>query len=199
VKLIVGLGNPGEQYSFTRHNLGFMTIDCLAEKYGITLRKEGFMALYGKGEIEEDAVLLAKPQTFMNLSGRAVKKMLDYFRINLEDLIVIHDDLDLPFGVIRLKRGGGEAGHKGLISNVDELNERDFLRVRLGIGKPTNKNLIERYVLSPFSEEERKALPSFLTTAAEAVRDLLIFGLNAAMQKYHKNKLSPAPSGEKVS
>jgi len=185
VKLIAGLGNPGEQYQSNRHNLGFLTLDYLAGRHDIPLKKQGFEALFGKGKIGNETVLLAKPQTYMNLSGIALERLVSYFKVDIKDLIVVHDDLDLPFETIRLKKGGGEGGHKGLMSIVQHVGSADFLRVRIGIGKPIRKSMVEKYVLSPFAEEEQNAVPSILAVACDVVAEVILSGIEAAMQRYH--------------
>ena len=162
-----------------------MVVDQLALQHRISISQTIFDAHIGKGKIAGSAVILAKPQTFMNLSGSAVRKLIDYYRIELEDLIVVHDDLDLPFLTIRLKAGGGHGGHKGLISIIDLLGGPDFLRVRLGIGRPERKSMVEGYVLSPFSEEETTRLPHLLQSAGEAVADIISSGIQAAMERHH--------------
>ena len=185
VKLIAGLGNPGEQYQSNRHNLGFLTLDYLAGRHDIPLKKRGFEALFGKGKIGNEVVLLAKPQTYMNLSGIALERLVSYFKVDIKDLIVVHDDLDLPFETIRLKKGGGEGGHKGLMSIIQHVGSADFLRVRIGIGKPMRKAMVEKYVLSPFAEEEQNAVPSILAVACDVVGEVILSGIEAAMQRYH--------------
>lgn len=185
MKLIVGLGNPGEKYRFHRHNMGFLVLDQLALQVMIPLIQKGFGTHYGSGKIGDTSVLLAKPQTFMNLSGGAVKRLVDYYKIPLERLIVVHDDLDLPFATIRVKEGGGHGGHRGLISIIDHLGGADFLRVRLGIGKPAEKALVEEYVLSPFSEEELRTLPYVVAEASDAVVEIVSSGVQSAMRRYH--------------
>lgn len=185
MKLVVGLGNPGEQYRFNRHNAGFLVLDQLALQYDIPIAQTLFDAYIGKGKIAGSATLLAKPQTFMNLSGIAVRRLTDYYRIEYTDVIVVHDDLDLPSLTIRLKAGGGHGGHKGLISIIDHLGAPDFLRVRLGIGRPENKSMVEGYVLSPFSGEEADRLPALLRIAGEAVADIISSGIEAAMEQHH--------------
>jgi len=185
VKLIVGLGNPGEQYQANRHNLGFLTVDYLAGRYGISLQRRGFDAFFGQGRIAKEAVLLAKPQTFMNLSGVAVEKLLAYFRTDIEDMLVIHDDLDLPFPTVRLKKGGGSSGHKGLASIIEHLGSSDFFRVRIGIGKPARKRMVESYVLSPFTAEEQRELPNIITAAGDAVGEIVENGIESAMRIYN--------------
>ena len=190
MKLIVGLGNPGIRYRLSRHNAGFLILDQLALERDIPINQTLFDAHIGKGKIDGDVVLLAKPQTFMNLSGIAIRKLTDYFRIDLQDVIVAHDDLDLPFQSIRLKAGGGHGGHKGLISLIDHLGGQDFIRVRLGIGKPALKTMVEGYVLEHFSKEEMDCLPELTTAAAVAVTDILGFGIQTAMEKHHGKKIT---------
>jgi PTH1 family peptidyl-tRNA hydrolase len=190
VRLIVGLGNPGIRYRLSRHNAGFLILDQLALEWNIPINQTLFDAHIGKGKIGDDVVLLAKPQTFMNLSGIAIRKLTDYFRIALQDVIVAHDDLDLPFQSIRLKAGGGHAGHKGLVSLIDHLGGQDFIRVRLGIGKPAHKTMVEGYVLEHFSKEEMDDLPILTTAAAAAVTDILGFGIQTAMEKHHGKKIT---------
>lgn len=185
MKLIVGLGNPGSQHQFSKHNMGFLVLDKLAQRQNISLSQRGFDTRFGKGKIGETTVLLAKPQTFMNLSGVAVRKLIDYFKTNLEDLIVIHDDLDLPFETIRLKTGGGDGGHKGLRSIIDHLGGSEFIRVRLGIGKPPHRAMAEEYVLGCFSEEEMKILPDITSRACDAVEEIISSGIQTAMNTFN--------------
>ena len=170
----------------SRHNAGFLVLDQLALQHDISINQTMFDADIGKGEIAGSAVLLVQPQTFMNLSGVAVRKLTDYFRIAIEDVIVVHDDLDLPFQTIRLKSGGGHGGHKGLISIIDHLGGTDFTRVRFGIGRPARKSMVEGYVLEPFSEEEVKSVSQLIRQAAEAVTDIVSSGVQAAMEKHHR-------------
>jgi PTH1 family peptidyl-tRNA hydrolase len=190
VKLVVGLGNPGEQYQASRHNLGFLTIDHLAARHGISLQRRGFDAFLGQGRIANEAVLLAKPQTFMNLSGVALEKLLAYFRTDFENLLVIHDDLDLPFQTVRLKKGGGSGGHKGLISISEHLGSSDFSRIRIGIGKPDRKGMVESYVLSPFTAEEQKELPTVIAAASEAASEIVKNGIESAMRIYNVRSIN---------
>ena len=185
VKLIVGLGNPGPRYRFSRHNAGFLVLDQLAQKHGMALSQRLFEALVTRGKIAGESVIAAAPQTFMNLSGTAVRRILDFYRIEVVDLIVIHDDMDLPFGTIRLKEGGGHGGHKGLISVIEQLGNPGFLRVRIGIGKPVMREMVESYVLSPFSEEEMQTVPDIAATACDVVTDIVSSGVQAAIVKYH--------------
>jgi PTH1 family peptidyl-tRNA hydrolase len=185
VRLIAGLGNPGVQYQHSRHNMGFLVLDRLAEASGISLHQIKFEACFGRGNIAGHPALLIKPQTYMNLSGSAVRKFFDYFRIEIKDVIVVHDDLDLPFGTIRLKAGGGPGGHKGLMSVIDHMDSADFNRVRLGIGKPDRQEWVEGYVLSSFSPDETGKLPRLIQQAAEMLTELLSTGIESAMCKYH--------------
>jgi PTH1 family peptidyl-tRNA hydrolase len=190
VKLIAGLGNPGSRYQSSRHNIGFLVLDRLADQHQITIGQQGFGTFFGKGIISGHHVLLVKPQGYMNLSGGAVKKFFDYFKITGEDVIVVHDDLDLPFGTVRMKAGGGPGGHKGLISIIDHLGVEDFNRVRLGIGKPDRREIVESYVLSPFSPDEMDLLPEVLTKSAEMLTEMLSSGIQAAMCKYHGKSIN---------
>jgi peptidyl-tRNA hydrolase, PTH1 family len=188
--LIVGLGNPGSRYRFTRHNIGFMVLEKLTDVFGVDLKQKSFDAVWGKGKIKGTNILLAMPQTYMNLSGTAVRQLVAFFKADINNLIVIHDDLDLSFGTIRLKTGGGNAGHKGLASITDNLGSSDFIRVRLGIGKPSDKSRIEGYVLEPFSsDEELSKLPEIISTATDAVSEIVLSGIEKAITKYHKKIL----------
>jgi len=183
--LIVGLGNPGNRYKCTRHNVGFMVLEELATWWEVDLKQKSFDALWNRGKIAGKNVILAMPQTYMNLSGNAVAKLLAYFKVNVSNLIVIHDDLDLPFGTIRLKTGGGNAGHKGLVSIATCLGSGDFIRLRLGIGKPSDKSRVESYVLEKFETENSDLLKSIIQLAAEAAADIVTSGMQQAMAKYH--------------
>lgn len=189
VYLIVGLGNPGKRYAATRHNIGFMVIEKLAAKLEIDLKQKSFNSLWGKGALAEHSILLAEPQTFMNLSGTAVRQLQSFFKTDISNLIVIHDDLDLPFGSVRLKAGGGTAGHKGLASIESNMGTAGFIRVRLGIGKPVDKSRIEGYVLEPFRQEEQEALPEIIGLAADASAEIVLNGLQKAVSKYQTKNI----------
>lgn len=160
-------------------------MDKLAALYGIELDRKDFEALWGKGRIEGIPVLLAKPQTFMNLSGIAVQRLAGFFRIELSDVMVVHDDLDLPFATIRLKEGGGHGGHRGLMSIVDQFGDAGFTRIRLGIGRPTEQMAPEHYVLQPFPSEEEEKLSEIMERACGAIKVILTEGLQEAMNQYH--------------
>jgi PTH1 family peptidyl-tRNA hydrolase len=185
VKLIVGLGNPGPQYLLSRHNTGFLVVDALAREENINIKTARFDSLLGRGSISSVPAILAKPQTFMNLSGIAVGKLVRFFKIDIDDVIVIHDDLDLSFNDVRVKMGGGNAGHKGLRSVINHLASSDFVRVRMGIGKPSDKEMVEDYVLERYSEGELKLLPDITTRAVNAVIEVVSSGVQAAMNKFN--------------
>ncbi len=153
--MIVGLGNPGGTYQWTRHNIGFQVLDRLAEESHISLGHKQSKAQYGKGFVHSRDVLLVKPLTFMNLSGLAVKRIIHYYKAGPEDLMVIHDDLDLPFGALRIKRWGGDGGHQGVRSMIDSMGGNNFLRLKVGIGRPPRGMDPADYVLRFFDELER--------------------------------------------
>jgi len=174
LKLLVGLGNPGPRYEQTRHNIGFLVVDEVARQLGARFDREKFSAKLGEAEVEGERVLLMKPLTFMNLSGEAVGPACRFYRIDPPDVIVVHDDLDLPCGQVRIKAGGGHGGHNGLKSLFAHLPSPEFLRVRVGIGRPQGGRDVTSWVLGGFAEEERAALPSVIERAASAARCLLV-------------------------
>ena len=188
--LIVGLGNPGNRYRATRHNIGFMVLEKLAAKLELDLSQKSFNALWGKGKIASKNVILAMPQTYMNLSGNAVRQLNAFFKTDLSNLMVIHDDLDLSFGSVRLKTGGGNAGHKGLASIEENLGSSEFMRIRLGIGKPVDKSRIEGYVLEPFGKEELSVLPEIIQWAADAATEIVSSGMQTAIGNYQTKNIS---------
>ena len=179
-KLIVGLGNPGPKYSWTRHNAGFMVLDELSRRAGIPVSRKTFSGLFGEGQYRGERLLLLKPQTFMNLSGRSVNPALHFHRLSLQDLIVIHDDLDIPFGRVKMKEGGGHAGHNGLRSLMQELGGGQFTRIRVGIGRTAQGDAAD-YVLSPFSRDEQTLLPRITEGTVDMLELLLAEGLPKAM------------------
>lgn len=185
MKLIIGLGNLGERYCFTRHNMGFLVLGELADEHGISMRRKKFDADMGEGAIAGKASVLARPRTFMNLSGVAAGQLVSFFKVELNDVIVIHDDLDLVFGSVRVKEGGGHGGHKGLISVMDHLGGGAFTRVRMGIGKPPLKEMVEDYVLSLFNREEMEKLPEILLRGAGAVTEILASGVQSSMNRFN--------------
>lgn len=183
MKLIIGLGNPGNKYDLTRHNMGFLVLDTLARKEGISITGRKFDACVGRGIIAGRKVILAKPQIFMNLSGMAAGKLVSFFRIDIKDVIIVHDDLDFSLGDVRIKVGGGDGGHKGLRSIIDHVGSRDFVRIRLGIDKPAPECSAESYVLERFSEKEMKQLPHTIEVACEAIVEVIASGTQTAMNK----------------
>ena len=193
MKLVVGLGNPGKQYSGNRHNVGFMVLDEIARRWSADPFREKFKAELSRARHGSDEVILLKPQTFMNLSGESVQKALAFYKLGLPDLVVIHDELDLSFGTLRVKVGGGLAGHNGLKSIVQHAGGPDFVRVRVGVGRPPRKGA--DHVLSDFSREECSELPSVLERASLALADILERGVSAAMNLHNQTakKTDPTP------
>jgi PTH1 family peptidyl-tRNA hydrolase len=186
VKIIVGLGNPGVRYRGNRHNIGFLVVDRLAKDSHLSISTKRLKAFYGTGKIDSREVVLAKPMAFMNRSGEAVKRLVDFFNIELEDLIVIHDDLDLPFGRLRFKRRGGDGGHQGVRSIIAAIGGNTFLRLKVGIGRPPRGMEAAEYVLDDFDESQQPKLGEVLSTAAEALKVMLLEGLETAMNRFQK-------------
>ncbi len=189
MKIIAGLGNPGIQYRASRHNIGFQVVDRLARISHISVRAKRFKSLYGKGSIDSQQVVLVKPITFMNRSGEVVKKAADFFHLSVEDLVVVHDDLDLPFGTLRFKRRGGDGGHQGVRSIIELMGENSFLRLKVGIGRPPEGMDPAEYVLGAFDKMERSRLGQVLSRAAESLRVMLLEGLDKAMNQFQKKSL----------
>lgn len=181
--LIVGLGNPEEEYSKTRHNMGFHTINKIAEKYNITVSRNKFEGLYGDGVIEGEKVMLLKPQTYMNLSGKSIIQFVDFYKLDMEQIIVVYDDIDIEPGMIKIRKKGGPGTHNGMKSVVHELNSDEFPRVRVGIGSPEG-DMIE-YVIGAIPEEDKAKLEEGTTKAAEAVVEILKKGIDNAMNKFN--------------
>ena len=193
MKLIVGLGNPGQGYANNRHNVGFVCVNHFAKMHGIRFDKKQCRARIGSGEVAGNGVVVARPQTYMNSSGESVSRLVRKFDINLDNLLVIHDDLDLPLGKIRLRQGGGSGGHKGIGSIIDCVESESFLRLRVGIGRPTipegsagiSEADIVTYVLSNFTPEEKRIITQIIPGVSEAILCLLTEGLTAAMNRYN--------------
>jgi PTH1 family peptidyl-tRNA hydrolase len=193
VKLIVGLGNPGREYHWTRHNLGFLLLDELAREHRISLERRGLKSVYGRGRIARGEVILAKPQTYMNLSGEAVQRLLHFFKIPPLELIVLHDDLDLPWGKIRIRIGGSSGGHRGILSIHETIGSEAFIRVKIGIGRPSTPGRDPAdYVLDPLPEQEKEALKTVLNRGGEAVETILARGPQEAMNRFHKEEKEAA-------
>jgi PTH1 family peptidyl-tRNA hydrolase len=195
VKLIVGLGNPGIEYQFTPHNLGFLAIDRIAQQCGVEVRNRQCRALTARAVIGSEPVLLAKPETFMNLSGISVRELVAQHELRPEsDLVVIYDELDLPLGMIRIRQRGSSAGHNGMESLIGALGTQEFLRIRLGIAPDRKISDGVKYVLTPFRKKELKVVDEVLDTAAEAVNVILKEGPAAAMNRFNrKNEIDEEP------
>ncbi|HAF47704.1 MAG TPA: aminoacyl-tRNA hydrolase [Anaerolineaceae bacterium] len=183
--LIVGLGNPGPRYHHNRHNVGFMVVDALADAAKIPIRRVEFRALVGKGEFSDERLILAKPQTFMNNSGQAVGALVRFYKIPVDHLLVVHDDLDLPFGTLRLRPRGGAGGQRGMASIMATLNTQDFARLRVGIGRPPGRMDPSDYVLHDFDPPEEEMLPALLSSAVDATRMFLQDGIERAMNEFN--------------
>ena len=183
MKLIVGLGNPGKKYEHTRHNMGFDVVDLFSELAKIDIDKEAFKGLVGRGRVFDEDIYLLKPQTFMNLSGESVREIVSYFKIPLEDIIVIYDDMALEPGKIRLRLSGSSGGHKGMQNIIDHLGSQDIKRIRIGIGEPTFDTI--DYVLSKPLKEERELIDKAINEAVEAIKEILKNNFDSAMNKFN--------------
>ena len=193
MKLIVGLGNPGRGHANNRHNVGFVCLNHFARMQNIRFDKKQGKARTGSGEVSDSEVLLAKPQTYMNLSGQSVSLLVDKFNVSPDNLLVIHDDLDLPLGKIRIRQDGSSGGHKGVGSIITELGSQNFIRIRVGIGRPVkNESFTElsedeiiNYVLSDFTPDEKQTITQVIPMVSEAILCLLTEGLAATMNRYN--------------
>jgi peptidyl-tRNA hydrolase, PTH1 family len=183
--IIVGLGNPGREYRDTRHNIGFMLIDKLAERLDARSMRVQSKAIITTAQYEGRKIILAKPQTYMNLSGQSVQGLVRFYKIPQENLMVAHDDLDLPFCVLRLRPGGGSAGQKGIASIIQHLGTPDFARMRLGIDRPPGRMPAAAYVLQTFTQKEAQEVAELLDKATDAALDWVRDGLNAAMNRFN--------------
>ena len=189
MKLVVGLGNPGERYAETRHNIGFMVAALAAGRAGIALKRQGYQGLYGVGRVAGEEATILLPQTFMNRSGASVAPACQSLGIAPGDLIVVHDEIDLPFGTLRIKVGGGHGGHNGLRSIQATLGHGDFIRLRLGVGRPPAGGDVSGHVLSRFAAAERSRLRDYLEAAADALELVLRRGPHEAMNSYNNREL----------
>lgn len=184
--IIAGLGNPGQKYENTRHNMGFKTIDCLAEEFGISVNRAKFKGLIGEGRIGNEKVILLKPQTYMNLSGQSVREIVDYYKVPEENVIVIYDDFDLPIGSIRIRKSGGPGTHNGMKSVVGQLNSRKFPRVRIGIGSSDGSTI--DFVIGKVGKGEQELLAQASKAAADAVADIVRIGIENAMNIHNTKR-----------
>jgi PTH1 family peptidyl-tRNA hydrolase len=184
--LVAGLGNPGEEYALTPHNMGFLTVDRLAERHGIRVTRKDSKALVGLGEIGGHEVMLAKPQTFMNLSGTSIRPLMEKHSVDLSHLMVVYDELDLSWGALRIKTKGSAAGHNGMKSMIGALGTSEIVRVRLGVhpGHPLNGGT--DYLLAPMKRSQRTELDEFIGYAADAVSSIIAEGVAMAMTKYNR-------------
>lgn len=188
MKLIAGLGNPGALYQSTRHNLGYCVLDYISRHNNIPLKQQTAQALSGQGTLWDISVVLVKPATFMNRSGEAIRAFADYFRIAHSDIIIIHDDLDLEFGQIKVKTKGGSGGHRGIESIIDALEENAFMRIRIGIGRPPRGADESEFVLQPFSGKEHSNVHELIMQAAQCLKTVVTEGHEVAMNQFH-NKI----------
>jgi PTH1 family peptidyl-tRNA hydrolase len=190
VFVVVGLGNPGRDYRNTRHNTGFMVLDRLALRLGVSFSRLESRSLIVKTTYQDNRLVLAKPQTFMNESGRAVGSLVKFYKVPLSNLLVIFDDVDLPFGALRMRSAGGSSGQKGMISIIDRLGSEDFIRLRVGIGRPPGSKDAADYVLKGFSHQESVFLPQLLDRAVDAILTYVTEGLEKAMNLYNGQGLA---------
>lgn len=186
MRVIIGLGNPGPEYRKTRHNVGFWVVDRLAERWGARLSRRAFLSVVGDVAWQGEKILLLQPQTYMNRSGEAAVRVRDFYHLTLSDLVVIHDDLDLPLGRIRIKRGGGgTGGNRGIASLIAALGSKDFVRVKLGIGRPPGRQDPADFVLQPFTPLEEAFILPAVDQAVEAVETLVSDGVEKAMAHFN--------------
>ncbi len=183
--LIVGLGNPEKEYSNTRHNMGFDTVNKLAKQYEIEINKKKFKGVYGTGNIEGEKVIILKPQTYMNLSGESIKEAIDFYKIEGKNIIIIYDDIDIKPGIIKVRKTGGPGTHNGMKSVIQNIQMKEFPRVRVGIGMPEHKNDLINYVIGKIPKEEIEILDKSTTKAKEAVIEIIKNGINRAMNKFN--------------
>lgn len=183
--IFVGLGNPGRQYKQTRHNIGFLVLDHLAARMGVSFTRVSMRSLIVDARYEGTRLILAKPQTYMNDSGGAVSSLTRFYKAPLENIVLVHDDLDLPLGTLRLRPGGSSPGQKGVTSVIEKLGSQEFPRLRMGIGRPPGQMVAAAYVLQEFSKEEVEQLPTILDTAVDALLTIVTLGLDTAMNRYN--------------
>jgi peptidyl-tRNA hydrolase, PTH1 family len=183
--LLIGLGNPGREYRDSRHNVGFMLVDRLAVRLDARGMKVQSKAITTTAIYEDRKLILAKPQTYMNLSGQSVQGLIHFYKLPLANVLIAHDDLDIPFGTIRIRPGGGPGGQRGMASTIEQLGTKDFPRLRIGIGRPPGRMEPAAYVLQDFSRDELKFLSEILDRAAAAALEFVVSGLDQAMNKYN--------------
>ena len=189
LRMVVGLGNPGEAYAKTRHNAGFMAVDEVSDAFFIALDKQKFDTRFGIGSVNGVKIVLAKPMAYMNRSGPQIQKIAGYFRILIEDILVVHDDIDLVFGRLKIKEKGGDGGHRGVRSIIDAFGGGDFTRLRIGVGRPDAERGASDYVLGKFSLEERKVLSQIITSAKDAIVTILCKGTKEGMNRFNNKRI----------
>ena len=197
MKIIAGLGNPGSEYAKSKHNVGFMLVDALADKLGVTEWKDKFDARIGEARIGTEKILLVKPQTYMNESGQAVGPLMNFYKTAIEDLIVVHDDMDIPAGTIRIRKKGSAGGHNGIKSVLAHVGDEHFARVRIGIGRPLPGWTVVNHVLAPFTAEDEPKISAAIDYLLPAVECIVTEDVDMAMNKYNpkkqkKKKATPA-------
>ena len=188
MKIIAGLGNPGAEYAHTKHNVGFMLVDVLAEKLGAASWKEDFFSALTEVRIGGEKVFLVKPLTYMNNSGEALGPMLSYYKLDVDDLVVVHDDMDIPAGMVRIRRKGSSGGHNGIKSIIAHVGSEDFARVRIGIGRPPAGWTVIHHVLAPFSTEDAPKIREAIDYLLPAVESIVTDGVDFAMNRYNPHK-----------
>lgn len=193
--VIAGLGNPGKKYENTRHNIGFITLDALAETYNIKVDKLKFKSLVGEGRIAGQKVILVKPQTYMNLSGDAVREVMNFYKLDPEELIVIYDDIDIEIGSLRIRKSGGPGTHNGMKSIVSQLGSNKFPRIRIGIGGSSGRDLVD-HVIGNFSKQERELLDDTVKNAVSAIECIIDQDIDMAMNRFNTGKKKKTEKAE---
>ena len=194
----MGLGNPGSAYLRTRHNMGFMVVDRLAMAHGISVSGSRYNVVFGQGNVGGLPVVLAKPQTFMNRVGPAVQDLTRSLMLDAQDILVIHDDIDIPFGELKIKEKGGDGGHNGVKSLIEAWGSDAFTRARVGIGRPQTRQDISSYVLQRFDTEQESRLSDVISTAQDAVETVLFKGVSEAMNRFHGKTISESNVGRRL-
>ena len=190
--VVAGLGNPGDKYRETRHNMGFFVIDALSSEYAIPLVRRKFDAFYGRGSIKGREVILVKPQSYMNRSGIPICRLIEYFGIAHRNMLVIHDDIDLVYGRIKIKVKGGHGGHNGVRSIIDTLGDGDFIRLRVGIGRSENESNVTGHVLGRFQSDEKEVLEQIVTRSRDAAVTILCEGTREGMNRFNERTIQPS-------
>jgi PTH1 family peptidyl-tRNA hydrolase len=190
--VVAGLGNPGDKYGGTRHNVGFFVVDALSSEYSIPLDRRKFDVFYGRGSVKGEEVILIKPQSYMNRSGIPICRFIDYFEISHRNMLVIHDDIDLIYGRIKIKVKGGHGGHNGVRSIIDTLGDDNFTRLRVGIGRSENESNVTGHVLGRFRSDERKLLEQIVTRSRDAAVTILCEGTKEGMNRFNERTIQPS-------